>query len=458
MKSVLLLSVNQEKIPYPVAPLGLLYIAHALRHNGFRVSILDLCFSKNISRDIKVSIKFFKPNFIGVSVRNIDNLSFPRSVSYLPAIKNVVNQVRLNTKVPIILGGSAFSLFPEDLLRLTKCLMGVVGEGEEAFVKLIGLISSNSNGFDTIPNLAWIKEGKFHQNDMKCSKVKDYVIERELINNKLYSEFGGMGNVQTKRGCKFGCTYCTYPLLEGNQYRLRKPEVIVKEMVALKTKYKINHIFFVDSVFNYPVDHAIAICEEILRKKIKVTWSCFAWPHRTSGKLLELMQKAGCTHIEFGSDAFSDKVLKMLHKPFTVQDIMLISERCRKVGIKFCHYVIFGAPGENKQTIEEAFKNLKKVKSTAIIAMVGIRIYPNTELQEISIRERIINSEDNLLKPRFYFSPKIPFKYLLNKVAEFTRNTPNCVAPGLDIRSSGRMFEIVRKHYPQGPLWGYLGG
>ena len=458
MKKVLLISANQEKNPYPVAPLGLLYIAHALKHNGLKVSILDLCFSKNIPIVIKDSIQSFKPNFVGVSIRNVDNLSFPASVSYLPEVKNVIRYVKANTKAPVVLGGSAFSLFPEGLLRLTGCSVGIVGEGEEAFIKLIKSINFNRDSLNVVPNLAWIKGNAFHQNNIKCLKSEDYVLERELINNSWYSKFGGMGNIQTKRGCKFRCSYCTYPFLEGSSYRLRKPEIIAQEMKALKTKYKINHIFFVDSVFNYPVDHAAAICEEILRKKINIAWSCFAWPHRTSGKLLELMKMSGCTHIEFGSDAFSEKTLAMLHKPFSVDDIMSISERCKKTGIKCCHYVIFGAPGEDRRTLEEAFRNLKQIKSTAIIAMAGIRIYPNTELQKISIREKIISSEDDLLEPRFYLSPKMPHKFLLNRVTEFARSMPNCVAPGLDIRSSGRMFETLRKHYPQGPLWGYLGG
>lgn len=458
MKRVLLVSANQEKHPYPVAPLGLLYIAHALRHNGFKAAILDLCFSKNIPGDIKTSVKSFRPDFVGVSIRNIDNLSYPRSISYLPAIKNVIRYVKSSTNAPVILGGSAFSLFPEGLLRLTGCLMGIVGEGEEAFVKLVKSNNSNSASINTIPNLAWVKKNVFHQNSIECLKSEDYVLERNLINNSWYSRFGGMGNIQAKRGCKFRCTYCTYPFLEGNSYRLRKPKLIAQEMKILKTKYKINHIFFVDSVFNYPVDHAAAICKEILREKINLTWSCFAWPHRTSEKLLELMKRAGCTHIEFGSDAFSEKTLAMLHKPFSVEDIMSTSERCKKIGIKCCHYVIFGAPGEDRKTLEEAFRNLKQIKSTAIIAMAGIRIYPNTELQEISIKEKIISFEDELLEPRFYLSPKIPRRLLLNRVAEFARSMPNCVAPGLDIRSSGRMFETLRKHYPQGPLWGYLGG
>lgn len=458
MKKVLLVSANQEKNPYPVAPLGLLYIAHALRNNGQKVSILDLCFSSDVSRGIADSIQSFKPDFVGVSIRNIDNLSFPKSISYLPEIKNVIRHVKSSTSAQIILGGSAFSLFPEGLLKLTGCSMGIVGEGEDSFVKLVNSVNLEDEFLEKIPNLAWVKKNTFHQNRVSCLEGQDYVLKRDLINNSLYSEFAGMGNVQTKRGCSFKCTYCTYPLLEGDTYRLRRPEIVAQEMKALKTKYQIKHIFFVDSVFNYPVDHAEAICEEILSKKINITWSCFAWPHRTSARLLELMKRAGCTHIEFGSDSFCEKILHMLHKPFSVSDIMTVSKRCKKVGIKFCHYVIFGSPGENRQTLEEAFKNLQKIKSTAIIAMVGIRIYPNTELHKISIEEGIITPKDDLLKPRFYVSPKIPRRALLNRVADFSRSQPNYVAPGLGIRSSGELGETLRKLYPNGPLWGYLGG
>ena len=87
MKKVLLISVNQEKVPYPVAPIGLLYVAHALKKSRFDVSILDLCFSEDTHGDIKRELRRRAPDFIGVSLRNVDNLTFPRSVSYLPAIK-----------------------------------------------------------------------------------------------------------------------------------------------------------------------------------------------------------------------------------------------------------------------------------------------------------------------------------------------------------------------------------
>ena len=457
MKKVLLISVNQEKNPYPVAPLGLLYITHVLQDNRFRVSILDLCFSSNVPVDIKASIKSFEPDFVGVSIRNVDNLSFPGSVSYLPALKKVIKHVQYNTNVPVILGGSAFSLFPEEILRFTGCKIGVIGEGENSLVLLLEKMMNLGIDFSSVPNLAWISKGKFHQNKLCCNTPDDFIVKRSLINNRLYNKFGGMGNIQTKRGCKFRCTYCTYPFLEGHTYRLRSPKLIAEEMQFIKKNYKIKHVFFVDSVFNYPIEHAKEICNAIIKKEILINWSCFAWPHRMDKELLVLMKRAGCTHIEFGSDSLSESTLKKLHKPFSVKDIMRTSALCKKAGIKFCHYIIFGSPGENNKTLNEAFKNIRRLNSTAVIAMVGIRIYPGTELQELSIKENIIRKDEKLLQPRFYLSPSIKGKDLLGKVAGFAQDNPNCIVPGMGIMSSEKMYETLRKHYKEGPLWGYMG-
>jgi radical SAM superfamily enzyme YgiQ (UPF0313 family) len=174
-------------------------------------------------------------------------------------------------------------------------------------------------------------------------------------------------------------------------------------------------------------------------------------------KILSLMKQAGCTHIEFGSDSLSETTLKRLRKPFSVKDIVHTSDLCKEAGIKFCHYVIFGSPGENNNTLKESFENIKKLKSTAVIAMVGVRIYPGTELHKISIVENIIRKDEDLLRPHFYLSSKIGRKELLAKVSGFARDNPNCIVPGMGIMSSDRMYETLRRHYKEGPLWGYLG-
>lgn len=459
MKKVLLVSVNQEKVPYPVAPLGLLYIAHAIKKAGFSVSILDLCFSSNVHSDIKRCIKRMNPDFIGISLRNIDNLTFPQSVSYLPAMKEIINTIKLYSGAPIVLGGSAFSLFPKEILSFLGCEWGVIGEGESALTELLMSFSKDERNYKTIDNLIWKQSGSIHSN---CVSLLDHstdsVLDYGLIDNSMYVKFAGMANVQTKRGCCFECAYCTYPVIEGKRYRLRSPKIIAEEMHLLQKKYSVPHVFFVDDVFTYPPQHATAVCEALLKKNVKMHWSCFASPYGISKKLLVLMKNAGCTHIEFGSDALSDRVLAKLRKPFTVKEVLRASRLCKEVGIKCAHYIIFGAPGENYASLKEAFGTIRKLEGDAIIAMLGIRIYPGTELEKMSVHEGLITARTSLLSPRFYISPEISINELTAQVREVTLANCHCIVPGLGIRSSEAMYSVLRKHYREGPLWGYLGG
>ena len=100
---------------------------------------------------------------------------------------------------------------------------------------------------------------------------------------------------------------------------------------------------------------------------------------------------------------------------------------------------------------------ISRLKSDAIIAMLGIRIYPDTELEKISIEEGVITARTNLLSPRFYISSQIATDELMERIKEFALTNFQCVVPGLGIRSSEAMYSVLRKHYREGPLWGYLG-
>src|SRR3972149_594011 len=127
---ILLISANNEKTPYPVSPIGLAYVASALLKDGHDVKILDLCFAEDIGSSVQQIIASFKPDIIGLSIRNIDNLTYPKSVFYLPAIKSVVDAVK-PMNIPVIVGGSGFALCPEAVLRYLGLEFGIVGEGED---------------------------------------------------------------------------------------------------------------------------------------------------------------------------------------------------------------------------------------------------------------------------------------------------------------------------------------
>src|SRR5512139_613381 len=134
---VLLISVNREKMPFPVFPLGLAYIAGALREKGHQIEVMDLCFSQEVSVDLNNTLRRFLPGLIGISLRNLDNLTYPTTVSYLKEVEEVIGICRQSPSSRLVIGGSGYSLAPKDLLHHLDVDFGIVGEGEEIFPQLV---------------------------------------------------------------------------------------------------------------------------------------------------------------------------------------------------------------------------------------------------------------------------------------------------------------------------------
>lgn len=451
---VLLVSVNNEKEPFPVAPIGAAYVAQALKEADHDVALLDLCFAGDDHAAVSAALESLSPDIIGLSIRNIDNLTFNKSVFYMPRIKGVVEHIKKRTGVPLVVGGSGFSIFPEEVLGYLGVEYGIRGEGEDAFVQLLAMLERGGSPA-AVPNLCSLRGGAFTANPVA------YVPEvsrpdRTVVDNKAYYELGGMANVQTKRGCPFTCTYCTYPQVEGKSFRLRAPADIVEELKEVRDRYGAGHAFFVDDIFNVPHDHAAAVCEELARSSLPLRWTCFASPYGMTRELAALMKRAGCTGIEFGSDAGAEKTLRGLGKNFTPEDIAHAAEYCQSIDMPNAHYIIIGGPEEDDATLEETFFLFETIRPTAVIALVGVRIYPRTGLQSRAVEEGIIAQDTDLLEPSFYLTPRVEAGSLMDRVSAYASSRSNVIVPCLSLRCDRDTMLLLRKMGRKGPLWDLL--
>ncbi|MCX8037967.1 MAG: cobalamin-dependent protein, partial [Candidatus Sumerlaeia bacterium] len=157
MSRILLISANREILPYPVFPLGVAYVATALTGAGHSVRIFDVnCFEPDaIAPALGEAVEGFRPDLVGLSIRNIDNLTFPTSVSYLPEIRALVEGCRATAPdVPILLGGAGYSLFPEEALAALDADIGLVGDAEGRIGKVVRLIADYG-----LRNVDWRKAG-----------------------------------------------------------------------------------------------------------------------------------------------------------------------------------------------------------------------------------------------------------------------------------------------------------
>ncbi|GFE56348.1 lipid biosynthesis B12-binding/radical SAM protein [Geobacter sp. AOG1] len=443
---ILLISVNRERSPYPVFPLGLAYLAGPLAMAGHSLELLDLCFEPDPVAAVAAAIERFAPAAVILSIRNIDNVTYPGSRSYLDGVREVVTAC--GGHAPVILGGSGFSIMPREVLAAVGGDFGVVGEGEEVLPRLLAALAQGED-VGLLPGvLVRGKDGHVLPHPVQLIGTPD----RQLFSVERYSREGGMANLQTKRGCPFSCIYCTYPLLEGSRMRLRPIPDIIAEIRALRDGYGVSYLYFVDDIFNYPMDFAADLCRAMVAAELNVNWSAFINPGFVTPALLEAMVAAGCDAVEFGTEAGSPVMLRNLGKSFGVAEVRDASRFCRDLGVDFAHYILFGGPGECEATVRETFALMDEAGPTAVIAMTGIRIFPGTPLHRQALEEGVITPETSLLEPVFYLSAAIR-DTLCDLVTEEAMKRKNWVAAGLEINISDAMLDALR-HFPvRGPLW-----
>jgi radical SAM superfamily enzyme YgiQ (UPF0313 family) len=450
--SVLLFSVNQCETPYPVFPLGLAHLAAALHRAGYQTR----CYDFHVDREpLPAIVQRFRPDFIGISLRNIDDVVIKSQETYFGRLFALCRELRQITPVPIVLGGSGFSIFPERLLALSGADFGIVGEGETSLVWLLRALECGGD-YSAIPGLVFGRGEEILRNPRAPRAELEMITapDRPGRLSQFYLQKSSMLNIQTQRGCAFDCCYCTYPLIEGRSYMRRPPEEIAEELALLQGEGA-RYVFIVDSVFNSSTEHVRGVCEAILRRKVKMRWGCFLRPKHLTRDLMNLMARAGLAHIEFGSDSLCDEVLHAYGKRFTFEDIAHSTEVARGEKVDCCHFLICGGPGETRETLRNGYENSKRLQDAVILALVGMRIYPGTPLFTRAVQERRLRAESDLLQPRYYLSEHLSEDETFAELRAFSRQSPNWVV-GEPAPEYLRMAERLRAKGVLGPLWSYF--
>ncbi|MBN1198414.1 MAG: radical SAM protein [Bacteroidales bacterium] len=448
-KKLLLVSANRFAVPYPVYPLGISYLLSYLqsRMKNIEIQVLDL----NLYNDSEfiAYLKHYKPDFTGVSLRNVDDVSSLSKEFFLTGYKETINIIR-NTlpQTTIIIGGSAFSIFPAELFSFFKTDFGIFGEGEESLFKLLNSILEGNPDY-SIEGLVYQKESQTVVNPRsQYLHSLDVSFSDDL--SQFYWEKSGMMNLQTKRGCPYDCIYCTYPLIEGRKVRTLDSDKIVESIKDLYFNKQINYIFFTDSVFNIDRKFNYELATKILKSGVNIHWGAYFSPHNTTLEELRLFAESGLTHIEFGTESLSDQTLKRYRKHFSVNEIVDVSDMCNEIGIYFAHFLILGGYGETEESINEGFENSKRIENSVFFPYVGMRIYPGTFLYKVALADHYIDPEEDLIEPVYYLAKNIDYSSLKDRAEKTGKRW---VFPDEDVVT---FMKRMRKRNRKGSLWHHL--
>ncbi|MBK5274191.1 MAG: cobalamin-dependent protein [Desulfuromonadales bacterium] len=414
---ILLISTNRNTLPMPVMPIGACIMAQAAERAGHTVHLLDLMFTRDAPAAIEAALLGFKPDAVGLSVRNIDNNDMRNPVFFLEDLNTIVNAIRAGSSAPIILGGAALGVMPEQILQLTAATCAVIGDGERVFPLLLDHISHGKD-FTGIPGVAGLDHGSYYWNapaEESCPASCPTPDYRRWLDTSAYRSQMSTTPIQTKTGCQFQCVYCTYPGIEGRSCRLKDPASVADSVARLAAAGH-RDIEIVDSVFNAPLEHAMNVCHELARAGHTARLQCLELnPRYFDDALMTAMERAGFVGMGITLESASDPVLQGLRKGFGSREVHHAAEVVRRHRIPCVWIFLFGGPGETEATVRETLHFARTCIHPRDVAFfnTGIRIYPGTELESIAREQGLLTcSPPEMLSPVFYLSPDLDARWL----------------------------------------------
>jgi radical SAM superfamily enzyme YgiQ (UPF0313 family) len=458
--NILIISTNRNIYPVPVLPAGACMVAEAAARAGHAVSFLDLMFPADPLRALKEKLDRTKYDVIGLSVRNIDNSEMATPRFYMTDLVVLIDTIRTLTDAPLVLGGAALPVMPEEILRAMGVSCAVIGDGEAVFPQLLGSLARNEP-WEDLPGIASLINNAFRANPpapglpRSCS-APDYP---RWLNMKTYRSYLSTIPLQTKLGCRFKCVYCTYRRIEGDAYRLFDPGSVAETALRFASS-GLNDVEIVDNVFNAPYDHALAVCESLIRAEPRVRFQSIEMnPASFDHRLLSAMERAGFVGIGLTVESASDPVLTGLRKGFTAREVHAAAAVVKAHRLPCLWIFLLGGPGETRQTVQETLRFAQKYirPHDAAYFNVGIRIYPGTELESIARGQGVLSlPAGNMLAPVFYVSPEVEADWIMQQVKQSMNSHMNFMnGDSLSFRYLPQISRLGRRLGFKAPLWQY---
>ena len=330
-------------------PLGLGYIAAYLKQNHISVDIVD-CTFLNQKQALKKIIDS-KPNIIGIqSMYSMRNKSL-----------ELARLLRSHCEL-LVAGGALPTTEPDTFLRDFDVV--VIGEGEQTMLELVNQFE-NGGDLSQVKGIAYKDKDtgqvkRTHPRGLIDDLDKMPLPSRELFDNysykKYFSEKFGYKTtaIMASRGCPFACDFCSRPVF-GNEFRARSASKVADEIEEV-ISFGYNRLWFADDCFTLNRKRLIEVCNEIIKRGLKIGWECLSRVDTLDSDTADKMKQAGCVRMFFGIESGNDSILKIMNKQVTTKQAYIATRLCKKKGIKAGAFFILGYPGENGKTILKTIK------------------------------------------------------------------------------------------------------
>ncbi|MCG6895228.1 MAG: B12-binding domain-containing radical SAM protein [Desulfobacteraceae bacterium] len=373
---VLLINPHYPLSETPSPPLGLAYLAAALRCASIPVRVLDFVVMPGTQQRLAAAVEDFQPNVVGVTAVS---MNAHRALDLVRRVK------ALDPAIRTVMGGPHVSFRAEETLAENPDLDAVViGEGEAAFTEMIERLEAGRS-LHSVAGIVFRSGGRIHRTRQRprianLDELADPA--RDLLPLGRYRALHLPVSMTTSRGCPHRCIFCLGRKMVGARVRYRSPKRVVDEMAKL-AQFGFHQINIADDLFTASPRHCRAVCDELRVRDLSVPWTAFARVDSVTETRLRRMRDAGCTAVSFGVESGSDAVLRTARKGITCKQVMDAVKACRRAGIAPHASFLLGLPGETPETLEETLAFGRRLEEEGVA--YGFHLlapFPGTDVRE----------------------------------------------------------------------------
>lgn len=371
---------RKETLQYYPFPFAMAYTTAVCKREGLEVRLLDAV-AEGMTRDVTLAaISRYMPE---ICVIETATPSIAYDMEFAQIVKERFNCI-------IVLTGPHANSMPDEVMSYPCCDVILLGEYDLTLPELIKAIA-NKYSLAEIKGIIYRENGAVHRNPYR-PLIEDLdslpYPERDEIPIEKYTDptckkYPNLCIISS-RGCPYECIFCLEPrVFYGKRnYRRRRPDAVVDEIQYVIDKYKVEEIYFDDASFSIGNKRAREISEEILKRNLKVYWSCMA-DAQTDYQTLALMKQAGCHGLKFGVESGNPEILERIKKPLNLDTVRRFVTYCHQLGIYTHGTFMFGLPGETRETLRKTMEFAFSLKLTTAQFSVATP-FPGTEFFEMA--------------------------------------------------------------------------
>ncbi|MCW4053800.1 MAG: B12-binding domain-containing radical SAM protein [Candidatus Bathyarchaeota archaeon] len=360
----------------PAIPLGIGYLGAVLEKNGHSVKVIDCQALKLTHGDFEREIAKHQPKVVGVT---------STTFTYKSALKVAKIAKQAHPNCLTIIGGCHVTFWDDEALEECPQLdMIVRKEGEYTLLEIVNRLRENKR-IDDVLGTTCRKNGKTIRN-----ADRPYIENLDALPFPAHhllplNRFKKIFPLVTSRGCVYWCNFCSAVRMFGRRYRMRSPKNVVDEMQFLNERYGVRQMTFYDDAFTVDNLRVEKICEELRNRKLKIDWDCETRVDMVTKDLLQKMRKAGCIAVWFGVESGARNVIDGMGKSERASTYVTQTRKAFKwaneTGLMTVANIIFGFPGETKDTALETLKFVEELNPNEIGYYIATP-YPGTPLYD----------------------------------------------------------------------------